>query len=69
MQEIAVLAQNEQSSVALRRYAFEKMGMGEKELPSLEPKFLLLLLKRAQLRVEEDAVALGEEEGREWFEG
>ena len=40
LQEIAGLAQSEQSVAAMRTYAIEKMGMGEKELSTFEPRFL-----------------------------
>lgn len=69
LQEITVLAQNEQSSTAMKTYAFEKMRLGEKELSTFEPRFLLLLLKRAMIRVEGETFGSKEKERRELFEG
>ena len=69
LHEIAGLAQSEQSVPAMRTHATEKMGMGEKELSTFEPRFLLLLIKRAQIRLGEDVLPSKEEEGRGLLEG
>jgi len=69
LHEIAGLAQSEQSLAAMRTHAFEKMGLGEKEFSTFEPRFLLLLIKRAQIRLSKNVLPSKEEEGREMLEG
>lgn len=69
LQEVAGLAQSEQEIAAIRSYAVEEMGIGEKELSTFEPKFLMLLLKRAQIRADGDCLPLWEEKVRDLHVG
>jgi hypothetical protein len=69
LHEIAGLAQSEQSVTAIRSLAIEKMGIGEKELSNFEPRFLSILVKRADIKLSEKVLPSMERDEHKLFEG